>query len=112
MKLTTVFAAAAAFTPASGDGSTEGGYYTKAGPGKPGDACFNIGNWNNKISSIRYYSDNPEHTSRCCVEFYDSPNCANLIGPGSQCRNFFADAKDLGINNDISSFKTRCFAIS
>ncbi|WEW57003.1 hypothetical protein PRK78_002462 [Emydomyces testavorans] len=90
----------------------DGGYITEGGPGNPGSRCFsNVDPLNNKISSLRYYSDNPEGTTRCCLHLYDSPGCDNEFKVGPICRDQFVNLHNIGIDNDISSYKTECYRI-
>lgn len=89
----------------------EGPSITNAGPGNPGFRCHpNIDPLNQKISSMRYYSDNPEGTTRCCLRVYDSPGCKGDFGY-SFCRNQFLNFADIGHDNDVSSYSTECFKI-
>jgi hypothetical protein len=88
----------------------EGPSITNAGPGNPGFACHSVGDLNQKISSMRYYSDNPQGTTRCCIKLYDSPGCGGDFGY-SFCRNQFLNLKDIGHDNDVSSYSTDCYRI-
>ncbi|EAU34205.1 conserved hypothetical protein [Aspergillus terreus NIH2624] len=51
----------------------QGPYITNSGPGGTGSRCHSVGDLNQKISSMRYYSDNAEGTTRCCIQLFDSP---------------------------------------
>ncbi|KAH1470032.1 hypothetical protein KXW65_004461 [Aspergillus fumigatus] len=89
----------------------EGPSITNAGPGNPGFRCHpNVDPLNQKISSMRYYSDNPEGTTRCCLRVYDSPGCKGDFGY-SFCRNQFLNFANIGHDNDVSSYSTECFKI-
>ncbi|KFY32000.1 hypothetical protein V493_00592 [Pseudogymnoascus sp. VKM F-4281 (FW-2241)] len=49
----------------------EGPSITNSGPGGTGSRCHpNVDPLNDKISSMRYYSDNAEGTTRCCIDLY------------------------------------------
>ncbi|OBT71889.1 hypothetical protein VF21_10553 [Pseudogymnoascus sp. 05NY08] len=47
----------------------EGPSITASGPGGTGAACHSVGSLNNKISSVRWYSDNSatNPTTKCCL---------------------------------------------
>ncbi|RLL95681.1 hypothetical protein CFD26_103832 [Aspergillus turcosus] len=84
----------------------QGPSITNAGPGNPGFKCHpNVDPLNQKISSMRYYSDNPEGTTRCCIKFYDSPGCKGDFGY-EFCRNQFVNFDEIGHDNDVSSYST------
>ncbi|GES62226.1 hypothetical protein ATEIFO6365_0005020300 [Aspergillus terreus] len=85
----------------------QGPYITNSGPGGTGSRCHSVGDLNQKISSMRYYSDNAEGTTRCCIQLFDSPGCENFLGQ-SFCRNQFVNFDDIGMDNDVSSYKTIC----
>ncbi|SPO01714.1 uncharacterized protein DNG_04387 [Cephalotrichum gorgonifer] len=91
-------------------GNKDGGYHTNSGPGGKGERCHTIGNLNNKVSSIQWYSKNSETspTSQCDVTFYNSAGCKDRLA-GPYRANFFVDADYLGINNKITTYKTRCW---
>ncbi|KAF7162413.1 hypothetical protein CNMCM6106_009387 [Aspergillus hiratsukae] len=83
-------------------------FITNGGPGNPGYKCHsNVDPLNQKISSMRYYSDNPEGTTRCCIRLYDSPGCEGYFG-FEFCRNQFLNLDDIGHDNDVSSYSTNC----
>jgi hypothetical protein len=89
----------------------QGSEVTYAGPGNPGSACFDVGDLNNEISSIKLWPQNPEATTWCCVRFYDSPGCVTKSGDWGSWRHCLGEINDLknsGYNDDISSFKTEC----
>lgn len=123
MKLLAVVAAAAlALAPSTSawriylynweNENKEGGYYTESGPGGTGETCFTIGDINNKVSSIRFYATNSQTnpTTKCDVTFYNSLDCKDRMA-GPYGFNFFANADDLGINNKITTYKTRCHPV-
>ncbi|KAJ8098050.1 hypothetical protein POJ06DRAFT_303497 [Lipomyces tetrasporus] len=90
----------------------EGPSITNGGPGHPGHACFsNVDPLNQKISSMRYYSDNPDLNTRCCLTLYDSPGCANAF-PYTFCRNQFVNFNEINLDNDVSSYSTDCYYIT
>ncbi|KAK9358197.1 hypothetical protein V1504DRAFT_303508 [Lipomyces starkeyi] len=87
----------------------EGPSITNGGPGNPGYRCFpNVDPLNQKISSMRYYSDNTELNTRCCLTLYDSPDCGNPF-PYTFCRDAFVNFNEINIDNDISSYSTDCY---
>ncbi|KAJ8096631.1 hypothetical protein POJ06DRAFT_286894 [Lipomyces tetrasporus] len=86
----------------------EGPFITDGGPGNPGHRCFsNVDPLNQKISSMRYYSDNDQLNTRCCLTLYDSPGCEN--SRFSFCRNQFVNFNEVGFDNDVSSYSTDCY---
>jgi hypothetical protein len=91
----------------------EGPSITNSGPGGTGSHCFpTVDPLNDKISSMRYYSDNAEGTTRCCIDLYRSTNCRSLIGSTSgTCRNRFINFNEIDEDNVVSSYKTTCYAI-
>ncbi|KAL2824209.1 hypothetical protein BDW59DRAFT_162544 [Aspergillus cavernicola] len=87
---------------------------TWSGPGHTGTRCFNVNPLNNKISSLHYYAYNSDRTTKCCLTLYDSPGCKTKNpdwNPEKTCKD--AHVKDIpgGFDNDISSFRTTCYAV-
>ncbi|KFY10441.1 hypothetical protein V492_05016 [Pseudogymnoascus sp. VKM F-4246] len=91
----------------------EGPSITNSGPGGTGSRCHpTVDPLNDKISSMRYYSDNAEGTTRCCIDLYRGTNCRSLIGSTSgTCRNRFVNFDEIDEDNVVSSYKTTCYAI-
>ncbi|CBF83496.1 predicted protein [Aspergillus nidulans FGSC A4] len=92
----------------------KGPQYTNAGPGGTGWRCHpNVGSLDGKVSSMRYWSDNSEHTTRCCIYLYTGQNCDGSLDKtfGHFCRNQYLNFHEWGLANKIRSYKTNCYAI-
>ncbi|OBT93921.1 hypothetical protein VE01_08258 [Pseudogymnoascus verrucosus] len=91
----------------------QGPSITASGPGGTGSACHSVGSLNNKISSVRWYSDNSETnpTTRCCISMYQGLGCTGTNWGQSWCRNRFADTSNFGADNQISSYQTDCYKV-
>ncbi|KAL3454573.1 hypothetical protein BJX65DRAFT_301210 [Aspergillus insuetus] len=69
----------------------------RAGPGGSGWKCHtNVGDMHNRVSSMQWWSDNPSHTTRCCIYLYTGKNCTNCykIDPGYARRSIDAGEGD------------------
>ncbi|EFE44967.1 conserved hypothetical protein [Trichophyton verrucosum HKI 0517] len=119
MKVTSSIAAVVALVFASSAGAwrlnayqlrnSEGPKFTAGGPGGSGSACHSVGDLNNKISSIEWYSDDPTHHTRCCFVPFNGLGCTGDLGQ-SWCRNIrVSDLGQIGMDNKISSFRTDCY---
>ncbi|KAF3482261.1 uncharacterized protein GIQ15_05020 [Arthroderma uncinatum] len=87
----------------------EGPKFTAGGPGASGSACHSIGDLNNKVSSLEWYSDDPTHGTRCCFVPFNGLNCQEGLGQ-SWCRNIRVyDLGQINMDNKISSFRTDCY---
>ncbi|OBT53163.1 hypothetical protein VE04_07078 [Pseudogymnoascus sp. 24MN13] len=80
---------------------------------KDGQGPSRVGSLNNKISSVRWYSDNSETnpTTRCCISMYQGLGCTGTNWGQSWCRNRFADTSNFGADNQISSYQTDCYKV-
>ncbi|KAL4880569.1 hypothetical protein BJY04DRAFT_219040 [Aspergillus karnatakaensis] len=92
----------------------KGPQFTRAGPGGSGWKCHdNVGSLDGKVSSMRYWSDNSAHTTRCCIYLYTGKNCQGSLDKkfGHFCRNQYLNFHEWGVANEIRSYKTNCYRI-
>ncbi|KAK2738489.1 hypothetical protein FQN57_007004 [Myotisia sp. PD_48] len=82
---------------------------TKGGPGGTGSACFGVGDLNNKISSLEWYSDDAAHGTRCCIQPFNGLGCTNFMGQ-TWCNNIRVyDLGQIDMDNKITTYKTSCW---
>jgi hypothetical protein len=91
-----------------------GDQFTRAGPGGSGWKCHtNVGDLHNRVSSMQWWSDNPSHTTRCCIYLYTGKNCVGSLDRtfGHFCRNQYLNFHDWDVENRVNSYKTNCYKI-
>ncbi|KAL2847406.1 hypothetical protein BJX68DRAFT_268274 [Aspergillus pseudodeflectus] len=94
------------------DKDFKGRQHTRAGPGNPGSACQGAPNpINNEISSFKFWPENAEGTSSCCLQLFNSLDCepSSLLSYPLNCKySEYSDLQYTPLQDKISSYRTVC----